>query len=136
MARERGEAAVEFIVLTVCVAVPVLSLVLALSSVQAAVFASEAGAREAARVLAVSPDSTEIARAQVDLAFADYGLAAPSAVEVSCVPAGCTGAEARIRVRVATSVPLPLVPAWAERFGAFPVAATSESLIDGMALDE
>ncbi|MFC7581261.1 hypothetical protein ACFQ23_06565 [Schaalia naturae] len=133
--REGGEAVIEFIVLTVAVVVPVIYLVLALSSAQAGVFAAEAGAREAARVLAADPASTDIAREQVELVFADFGLPPPTEVEMECVPSGCSGPRARIRVRVSTTVPLPLVPAWVGDGGLLPVAATSETLIGGLRLD-
>jgi len=133
--RERGEATIEFIALTVAVVVPIIYLVMALSSLQAAVFAAEAGAREAARVLAADPSRTDLAREQIDLAFADYGLAAPEDVTSDCVPVGCSGPEARVRVQVGTSVPLPLIPAWAGQVGRMPVSATSEALVEGLALD-
>ncbi len=133
--RERGEATIEFIALTVAVVVPIIYLVMALSSLQAAVFAAEAGSREAARVLAADSVRTDLAREQIDLAFADHGLATPEDVTSECVPVGCSGPGAHIRVQVATSVALPLIPAWAGQVGRVPISATSEALVEGLALD-
>lgn len=132
---DRGGALVEFIVLTVALLIPVVYLVLALSAVQASVFAAEAGSREAARVLAADPTDLDTAHAQIGLAFGDHGLPAPRAVEAGCVPAGCQGPSARVVVRISTTVPLPLVPGWVGQRGLVPVTSTSEALVEGMRLD-
>ncbi len=132
---ERGGALVEFIVLVVALLIPVVYLVMALALVQASVFAAEGASREAARVLAADPGDTATARAQVDLAFGDYGLPAPAEVTMGCVPAGCHGEGARVAVRVSTTVPLPLVLGWVGQRGLVPVSAESEALVEGMRLD-
>ncbi|WP_078062330.1 hypothetical protein [Actinomyces provencensis] len=132
---ERGGALVEFIVLVVALLVPVLYLVMSLSLVQASVFAAESASREAARVLAGDPTDLDTARAQVDLAFGDFGLPAPAEVSMGCVPAGCHGESARVSVRVSTTVPMPLVPGWVGQRGLVPVTSTSEAVVEGMRLD-
>lgn len=134
-ADQGGEAVIEFIVLTVALVIPVLYLVLSLASVQASVFAAEAGAREAVRVLAADPQQEGTALAQIDLAFEDFGLGGPDDVEFQCVPASCSGDVARMRVRVDTTVPLPLVPGWVGQRGLLPVSATSEALVEGLSVD-
>lgn len=132
---DRGGALVEFIVLVVALLIPVIYLVMALSLVQASVFAAESASREAARVLAGDPTDLDTARAQVDLAFGDFGLPAPSEVSMGCVPVGCHGESARVSVRVSTTVPMPLVPGWVGQRGLVPVTSTSEAVVEGMRLD-
>ena len=51
-AQEGGEATVEFVGLVFLLVVPVVYLVVSLAQVQGALFAAEAGAREASRILA------------------------------------------------------------------------------------
>jgi len=132
---DRGGALVEFIVLVVALLIPVIYVVMSLSLVQASVFAAESASREAARVLAGDPTDLDTARAQVDLAFGDFGLPAPAEVSMGCVPAGCHGEAARVSVRVSTTVPMPLVPGWVGQRGLVPVTSTSEALVEGMRLD-
>lgn len=132
---EAGEALVEFIGLMVALVIPVLYIVLALSSVQAAVLAAEAGSREAVRVLAADPGDVATARLQVELAFEDFGLPAPDTLEAGCRPADCQGPDAVVRVRVATVVPLPLVPGWVGQRGLLPVSSTSEAPIEGLTVN-
>ena len=82
---ERGDAVVEFIGLFAALVVPVVYIIVAASWVQAAVFATDAGAREAVRIIASHPDdAAERAQAHVVLAFADLGVAGPPAVAASC----------------------------------------------------
>ena len=132
---ERGDAIVEFVVLTVVLIVPVIYFVVSLAAVQATMFAAEAGAREAARVLAADPGDVDVARAQVDLAFMDFGLSTPASVEMGCVPVGCGGERPRMQVTISTTVPLPLVPSWVGQPGLIPVSATSQALVEGLSVD-
>ncbi|MGO3795818.1 MAG: hypothetical protein ACTJGR_01690 [Pauljensenia sp.] len=132
---DRGGALVEFIVLVVALLIPVIYLVMALSLVQATVFAAEAASREAARVLAGDPTDLDTARAQVDLAFGDFGLPVPGEVSMGCVPVDCHGEAARVSVTVSTTVPMPLVPGWVGQRGLIPVTSTSEALVEGMRLN-
>lgn len=131
---EEGEATVEFIGLMLVLVVPLLYLVLTLAQVQAGLFAAEGGAREAARVLADDPGDQETALAQVALAFADFGVPSEPVTLIGCRT--CAGPARDVSVTVSTSIPLPLLPAWAGRRLAFPVSATSVSLVDGVRLDE
>ena len=61
---DRGEATVEFIGLVAVLVIPIVYLVVALAQIQAGLFAVEAGAREAARVLAEDPGASQTAAAQ------------------------------------------------------------------------
>lgn len=130
---DSGEATIEFIGVTLLLLVPLIYVVIALASVQGALFAAEAASREAARVLAADPTAMGVARTQAALAFEDFGLGEPE-VDAGCVPLACTQAGSVVTVRVATTVPLPLVPGWAGQRGLLPVSATSTALVEGVRL--
>lgn len=112
---ERGSASLEFLTAGLLLLVPLVYVVLALSSVQSATFAVEGAARYAARV-AVRAADDGAARASVDrvarAVLDEAGLGSSSSVvRVSCDPSpACTAAGARIRVEVASTVTLPLAP--------------------------
>ncbi|WP_308799411.1 TadE family protein [Agromyces silvae] len=114
---DRGAAALEFLTAGILLLVPLVYVVLALAAVQAGTFAVEAAARHAARVAVLA--AVDDRRASLDLidraartVLADRGMDGGAAeIAVSCVPeGGCAAAGARVRVEVATSVALPLVP--------------------------
>ena len=76
-ADDRGSAVVEFVTLAVLLLVPVVYLVLSLGRVQAGAFAVEGASRDAARIVASTPDEESAARrvaAAVQLALHDQGL--------------------------------------------------------------
>lgn len=112
---ERGSAALEFLTAGILLLVPLVYVVLALASVQAATFAVEGAARHAARTAALAADdrtarsaAERTVRTVLEDADMDPGAAA---IDVSCEPkSACTAAGARVRVEVATAVALPLVP--------------------------
>ncbi|WP_115727749.1 hypothetical protein [Actinomyces culturomici] len=131
---ERGEATVEFIGLVFLLVVPVVYLVVALAQVQAGLFAAEAGAREAARVLAEDPADEATALAQIDLAFDDFHVASAPATRIGCRTCGGDGRD--VEVVVSTSVPLPLLPGWAGERLALPISASAASLVEGVSLDD
>lgn len=109
---DQGSAAVEFLAVGLLLLVPIAYLSLTLGRVQAATFAAESGAREAARVLATSGEADR-ARASVALAVTDQGLSPAAAdVAVVCSADPCRTPEAQIAVTVALAVDLPLVPAF------------------------
>jgi len=107
---------VEFVVAGLLMLVPLVYLVLALSAVQAAAFATEGSARQAARayVRSASPaDATAAAGRAVRIGLADYGLDAASAdVSVVCAPepGRCLSRRGTVAVTVRVAVPLPLLP--------------------------
>ncbi|WP_432560775.1 pilus assembly protein [Kineococcus sp. SYSU DK003] len=109
--RDEGSAPVEFLAVGVLLLVPVAYLVLTLGRIQAATFAAESGAREAARVLAGAggQDRAELA---VALAVGDQDLPARGAsLTVDCSADPCRTPEAEIAATVRIDVALPLVPA-------------------------
>lgn len=130
---ERGDAVVEFIGFFAVLVVPVVYLIVAASWVQAAVFATDAGAREAVRIIASHPDDgQERAEAQVGLAFADFGVAGQPVVEASCD--GCASPGGQASVTVSTVVPLPLVPRWLGAPGV-PVRSSAVSPVQEVGAD-
>ena len=130
---ERGDAVVEFIGFFAVLVVPVVYLIVAASWVQAAVFATDAGAREAVRIIASHPDDgEERAQAQVGLAFADFGVAGQPVVEASCD--GCASPGGQASVTVSTVVPLPLVPRWLGAPG-IPVRSSAVSPVQEVGAD-
>ena len=113
---DEGSAALEFITVGVIMLVPLVYLVVALGQIQGQALGAEAGARHIARAIATSPDApTASARADAVLrSIIDEYDIDPQVVKLSlsCRPAGsaCPEAGATVVVRIATRVPLPLMP--------------------------
>ena len=105
---ERGDASVEFLGILVVLVIPVLYIVLAVGQVSAGAMAVDAGAREAARILAEDPAREADASHAVALIVEDFGIDAD--VVPNCV--GCEGDGGVVDVRVSVRVPLPYMPAW------------------------
>lgn len=130
-----GNAVVEFTTLGVLLLIPTLYLLITLGRIQAAVFATEAGARGAARAVTVS-DSEEAgldaAAWLVEFALDDQGFEAePGAMDVRCSAASCLEPGSDVTVTVAVTVPLPGVPSfggWAGR--GIEVSATHVAVVD------
>ena len=112
---ERGDASVEFLGILVVLVIPVLYIVLAVGQVSAGAMAVDAGAREAARILAEDPAREADASHAVALIVEDFGIGAQADVSPNCV--GCEGDGGVVDVRVSVRVPLPFVPAWLGRAG-------------------
>jgi hypothetical protein len=111
-----GSASLEFITAGLVLLLPLVYLVLTMSSLQAGAFAVEGAARQAARVYVQAPSvaaANAAAGRAVEFALADYGLDASAvSVSVSCRPnpANCLTRRGFVTVVVTTTVPLPLVP--------------------------
>lgn len=112
---ERGDASVEFLGILVVVVIPVLYIVLAIGQVSAGAMAVDAGAREAARILAQDSGRRADAERAVALIVEDFGVDAPASVSSSC--AACASSEGAIEVSVSVRVPLPFLPAWLGTLG-------------------
>lgn len=112
---ERGDASVEFIGILVVIVIPVLYIVLAIGQVSAGAMAVDAGAREAARILAQDSGRRADAERAVALIVEDFGVDAPASVSSSC--AACASSEGAIEVSVSVRVPLPFLPAWLGTLG-------------------
>lgn len=123
-----GSAVVEFLGVALLLLVPVVYLVLVLGQLQAAAFATEGAARQAARAMVTADDEAsgmERAAASVRIALEDQGFEAPGqAMTVSCSD-GCLAPGSSATVTVAIDVVLPGVPAWLH--GAVPLAIGVEA---------
>lgn len=112
LAADRGSASLEFLTVGMILLVPLVYLVLALASIQAAALGVEGAARQAARVAVLQTDGAGAASVErtVRVVLADYGVDPGTAsVAVDC-SAECDEPGARITVRVSAAVALPLVP--------------------------
>ncbi|MCU1576601.1 MAG: hypothetical protein JWP70_1305 [Leifsonia sp.] len=113
---ERGSASLEFITIGLVMLVPLVYLVLAVASIQAAALATEGAARQAARVYvqaASEAEATARAGRAIEFALADYGLAVSDAeVRVSCTPnpSACLTRRGAVTVTILVRAALPLVP--------------------------
>ena len=111
LAADRGSASLEFLTVGMILLVPLVYLVLAMASIQAAALGVEGAARQAARVAVLQTDGAGAAvERTVRVVLADYGVDPGAAsVAVDC-SAECDEPGARITVRVSAAVALPLVP--------------------------
>jgi len=112
---ERGDATVEFLGMLVVLVIPLLYVVLAVGAVSAGAMAVDAGAREAARILAEDRTREDDARRAVSLIVEDFGVDADAEVFAAC--AECDGEKGVVDVRVFVRVPLPFLPEWFGRVG-------------------
>ncbi len=115
---DAGNAIVEFLGLSFVLLIPVAYLLLTVGRLQAAVFATEAAAREAARVAVTSASSDDaVARARVaaGLALGDQGFDddPAQALTLTCSAHPCLTPGADVSALVEVRVPLPFVPAFA-----------------------
>ena len=113
---DTGTASLEFITAGLILLLPLVYLILTMSSVQAAALATEGAARQAARVFVRADTETEGRRAAehaVRVGLADYGID-PGATEVGLVcspdPDACLTRQGTVTVTVRVAVSLPLVP--------------------------
>jgi len=113
---DRGSASLEFITTGLILLVPLVYLMLAVSSIQSGALAVEAASRQAARVFVEAPstgDAEERVELAVSFALADYGLDTDDvSVTVSCSPSAnrCLTRRGFVTVTVESRVTLPLVP--------------------------
>jgi hypothetical protein len=109
---------VEFLALTVVLLLPVLYLVLVLGRVQAATFAAEGAAREAARSYVRADDTLQgeqRALASVGLALRDQGfddVDPAGALTLTCSSVPCLAPASDVATQVRIDVDLPLVPSF------------------------
>lgn len=119
---ESGEATLEFVGITMMLLIPLVYLILAFFQVQSGLYAAEAGAAGAARILTLHPETgVSSASLAVQLAAADQGLPAGQArYSLDCVTGSCPAPGSRGTVRVNLQVPLPLVGTMLQ--GSFPAS--------------
>jgi hypothetical protein len=101
-------------VLAVLVMVPLVYLVLTLGRVQAASFAAQGAAREAARAFVTSDDEASgrsRAESAAVVAAADQGFdPSTMGLEISCSSVDCLAPDARVTARTRVRVVLPGAP--------------------------
>lgn len=130
-ADESGSASLEFVTAGLLLVIPLVYLVLALSSIQSGALAAEGAARQAARVFvqsATDQGARDAAARAVELALADHRITdADVDVAIVCVPdpGDCLARRGYVTVGVRIAVPLPLVPA--AIIGDFPLAVVLEA---------
>ena len=130
-----GVAMLEFIVLAVCLAVPLAYLLLAVFDVQRAAYGASSATREAARVFVLSSstaDAERNAQAAAQVALADHGLSlSDGEFTISCSASPCLTPGGTVRISFRTVVALPMVPAFADRgLVSMPVMASHTQTVD------
>jgi len=116
---DRGAALLEFIVLGVCLLLPLVYVVLAVMKVQAASFGVTEAARQAGRAFAqadTAANGSDRAHLAARLALGDQGISGDQAqVSINCDTGRCLSPGSSATVRVVTRISLPFVPdAWAD----------------------
>lgn len=108
---ESGEATIEFVGLTITLLIPLVYLILIFFQIQAGLYAAEAGAEGAARILTLHPDTgVEAADTALRLAVEDQGLPVDSVTySLDCDAGDCPEAGSTGTIHVSLDVPLPLV---------------------------
>lgn len=137
-ASDEGNAQVEFLGVAVLLLVPLVYLVLVVGRIEAASFAVEGAAREAARVAAEAdtPDeATQRAVAVVGVALRDQGFDddPADALRIACSSRPCLAPGSTVTARVEVDVDLPFVPSFVRRVVPLDVPVTAERVV---ALDE
>jgi hypothetical protein len=117
---EQGSATVEFVAFGVLLMLPLVYLVITMGRIQAAAFAADGGAREAARAFVTADDDEAAHRRAVSavrLALLDQGFGDPKdgELEIECERAVCLTSGSRIVTRVQVRVVLPGVPRFIDR---------------------
>jgi hypothetical protein len=112
---EGGSAIVEFLALSLVLLVPLIYLVLVLGRLEAAVFATEGAARDAARVYVAADDAGSGAARAVavtGVALQDQGFTddPAAALTLTCEVVPCLQPGADVQAEVEVRVPLPFVP--------------------------
>jgi len=108
---DSGTAVVEFIFAAVVLLIPVVYLMLALSQLQAASYATTSAAVSASRIAARDANPSEQRAEDVAaMHFADFGLRdVPISIAYSC-SGPCGQAGSLVTATVETKVPLPGIP--------------------------
>lgn len=130
---DRGNALIEFVVLSVAVLIPTLYFVLTLGSVQSAVFAADIIARDAARIHATQSDHRlGHAQEQAHTAFVleDFGLPGGDVVELRCSADPCSTPGGLVVAEVRIPVPVPGLGPILGRTGPVSVTASHAVAVD------
>ena len=117
LADDTGSAAIEFLGAGVLLLVPIAYGAVTVAQIEQAVYASELGARNAARVLVGDrPFAEAFAERHLEYALADAGFSPEHAtITVSCAPnPDCATPGGTLTVTVRIDVPVPLLPGASE----------------------
>lgn len=108
---DSGSAVVEFIFASVVLLIPVIYLMITISQLQAASYATNSAAVSASRIAARDANpSEERAEEVARMHFSDFGLEnVPTSIEYSCA-GPCGQAGTLITARVSAKVSLPGIP--------------------------
>ena len=108
---DSGTAVIEFIFASIVLLIPVVYLMLAISQLQAASYATTSAAISSSRIAARDAHPSERrAREVADMHFADFGLLnVPTTIDYSC-SGPCGQAGSLITARIETKVSLPGFP--------------------------
>lgn len=136
--RDQGSATIEFVALGVVLLVPVVYLVIALSRIQAASFAADSSAREAARAFVTAADEDAGRRRAliaVQLGLRDQGFTDPDDGDLAfeCeTSSACLTPGSEVRVLVEVRVALPGFPHFLDRESSagFTVRAAQVAVVD------
>lgn len=117
---DRGSAVVEFCTVGLLLMLPLLYLVVVLGRVEAASFAVDGAAREAARALVTAPEEAsgrDRALAAVALGLADQGFDVPAedVLTIECAPQPCLQPGGLVRATVELELTLPGIPGAVDR---------------------
>jgi hypothetical protein len=117
---DEGSAVIEFVSLGLLLMLPLVYLVLCLGRVQAATFAADGAAREAARAFVTSADQQDgeaRAAVAVRLGLLDHGFYVDprQALTLQCSATPCLQPRQRVTARVRLEVVLPGVPRFFDR---------------------
>ena len=111
---ESGSAVVEFISIGILLLLPLVYFVVAMGRVQAATFAADSSAREAARAFVTAADDSDArrrAKIAVRLGLLDQGFDSENGVlSVQCERSPCLTPGSQVAMRVQVRVVLPGVP--------------------------
>lgn len=132
--RDEGSAMVEFIVLAVTLAVPLVYVLTAVFDIQRTAFGASAATREAARVFVRAPstaDAQRRAETAAAITLRDHAVEpGEGTLQVSCSSTPCLTPGGTVQFTYRTSVPLPLVPFISAEVASIPVEATHTQVVD------
>lgn len=150
---DTGGAIVEFIAVTLLLLVPVVYLVVTAARIQAGIFAAEAAAHDAARVVVVEgvhqiesgasrtaavEAGAARAHAVVGVTVRDFGFATDDAtLQIGCTASPCLSLGSNVTAEVEVRVALPGIPGFVGRFVPLEVtvAGDSRAPVDGLAAE-
>lgn len=112
---DEGSSVVEFLGLSLVLLIPLVYLVVTLGRLEAATFATEGAAREAARTYVAADGSAEGAQraaAAAGIALRDQGFDddPTTALTLTCSAVPCLAPGSDVAAQIEVRVPLPFVP--------------------------